>query len=140
FSLHEPTARWLEGEDGNERPIFGAMPRSTAFLEYARGKRAETLLSVSREWRSYPGAIIVQYEVLNRDPDGELRRVLAECGGDSRRSVEEAVQLNTLPRMRAGYWRHEQHMWLGRPGLWKVLLTEVEARLLAAHYEPHYAD
>ena len=140
FSLHEPTARWLQGEDGNERSIFGAMPRSTAFLEYARSKRAEALLSVSREWQGYPGAILVQYEVLNRDPDGELRRILAECGGNPRKSVEEAVQLNTLPRMRAGYWRHEQHMWLGRPGLWKVLLTDVEARLLADHYVPHYAD
>src|SRR5437879_4423754 len=34
FSLHDrSTLRWLEGENGNERSIYGAMPGSTAFLD-----------------------------------------------------------------------------------------------------------
>src|SRR5439155_7461592 len=50
FALYAPTARWLEGEGGDERPIYGAMPRSSPFLEYAAGKRACALLYVSRDW------------------------------------------------------------------------------------------
>src|SRR5438093_10973655 len=59
FALHAPTARWLEGEGGDEGPIYGAMPRSTAFLEYAAGTRATALLSVSREWWAVTGCFQV---------------------------------------------------------------------------------
>ena len=31
FSLHDPTCRWLEGEGGNERTIYGAMPVAPPF-------------------------------------------------------------------------------------------------------------
>ena len=56
FSLHDrATARWLDGEEGNERPIFGAMPRSCAFREYVLGKRAAALLSVTPQWWKAPG-------------------------------------------------------------------------------------
>ena len=50
FALTDQTLRWLEGEGGNERPIFGAMPRSTAFTDYATGPRAKALLAISHEW------------------------------------------------------------------------------------------
>src|SRR6516162_1611480 len=47
FCLRDPTARWLEGECGSERGIYGAMPTSTAFMDYATGPRANALLSVT---------------------------------------------------------------------------------------------
>ena len=55
----DSTARWLEGEGGDERSLWGAMPRSAAFLQYAAGPRAAALLSVSPEWRRLPGSMTV---------------------------------------------------------------------------------
>jgi len=139
FSLHDPTARWLEGEEGNERPIHGAMPRSTAFLDYAVGKRAQALLSVSREWWSFPGATQVLYEVLNRDPVGELHRVVQEVGGRPLMALEEAVALQTIPRLRE-QTGNEHHFWKGRPGLWKSFLTTHESQRLAQVLQPQFVD
>jgi hypothetical protein len=139
FALHDRTARWLEGEHGNERSIFGAMPRSTPFMNYCVSKRADALLAVSREWWQVPGTVSVQYEVLNRDPHGELERIIGECGGQPVRSVEEVVAGRTLSKLRA-LTRHEHHFWQGRCGLWKSLLTAAEARPLAKVLQPRYAD
>jgi hypothetical protein len=139
FSLHDKTARWLEGEHGNERRIFGAMPRSTPFMNYCVSERADALLAVSREWWQVPGAISVQYEVLNLDPHGELERIIGECGGQPVRGVEEVVAGRTLSKLRA-LTRHEHHFWQGRCGLWKSLLTAAEARPLAKVFQARYAD
>jgi hypothetical protein len=139
FALHDRTARWLEGEHGNEWSIFGAMPRSTPFMNYCVSKRADALLAVSREWWRVPGTISVQYEVLNRDPHGELERILGECGGQPVREVEEVIAGRTLSKLRA-LTRHEHHFWQGRCGLWKSLLTAAEARPLARVLQPRYAD
>src|SRR5262249_21721995 len=64
FALYSSTARWLEGEGGNESGILGAMPRSDAFLNYCQGPRASVLLNLTREWWSFPGCIRARYEDL----------------------------------------------------------------------------
>lgn len=139
FSLHDPTERWLEGEGGSENGIYGAMPRSAAFLEYARSPRAAALLGLSVEWGQLPGVIPVVYEVLNRDPAGELVRVVGECGGCPCLSVEETVAQHTIPLLRSRT-QNEHHFWQGRAGLWKQLLTQAELEILRPFWQPLYAD
>ena len=64
FSLHHSTARWLEGEGGNESSILGAMPGSALFQEYATGPRAAALLDVTRQWWNAPGSYRIHFEDL----------------------------------------------------------------------------
>lgn len=124
FSLHDrATARWLEGEGGNERPIFGAMPRSDAFRAYATGPRARALLSVTARWWNAPCCIGVRYEDLNRDPALEVYRVIEHLGAPPIRSVEQAIEAATIPKLRAR-WQNDQYFWLGKVGLWRALFTE----------------
>jgi hypothetical protein len=126
FSLHDPTARWLEGEEGNERPIYGAMPRSSAFLQYATGNRARALLSITTEWWNLPGAVQARYESLVADPEGEARRLVNEIGGEVKKPIAEALAATTIPRLRA-MTQNDHHFWQGKAGLWKSLLTAHEA-------------
>jgi hypothetical protein len=126
FSLHEPTARWLEGEEGNERSIFGAMPRSSAFLQYAAGPRARALLSVTAEWWNLPGALQVHYESMVRDPQAELARVVEALGGEIKKPLGTALAATTIPRLRA-MTQNDHHFWQGKIGLWRSLLTAHEA-------------
>jgi len=59
FSQHEPaTARWLEGEGGNENLLMDASPTDKKFLDYALSDRAAALLSVSVEWRERARAVV----------------------------------------------------------------------------------
>jgi hypothetical protein len=139
FSLHDHTGRWLEGEEGNERSIYGAMPRSSAFLDYAMSKRAEALLSVSLEWWNWPGCTQVLYEVLNRDPQGELQRIVEECGGTPCLSFDQGVADQTINKLRTRTQR-DHHFWIGQPGLWRSLLTSAEVNRLAEVLQPHFAD
>ena len=115
------TLRWLEGEYGDERPIYGAMPCSAAFRAYATGARAAVLLEVGREWWADAGGG-VRYEDLVADPAGGLERLTAALGAQPRRPVAEVIDRTTLPRMRERVGSNH-HFWQGRPGLWKLLLT-----------------
>jgi hypothetical protein len=126
FSLHEPTARWLEGEEGNERSIYGAMPCSSAFVQYAGGRRARALLSITPEWWNLTGALTVRYESLVRDAQGELGRLVNEIGGEVKKSLCNALAATTIPRLRV-MAQNDHHFWQGKPGLWKNLLTAHEA-------------
>ena len=103
FAPHEPmTARWLEGEGGNEVPIFDALPCSEAFMEYARGLRAAALLSVSHEWRRAMGCHCLRYEDLVRDPAGELRRLGEALGHPAApEAIAGAIAANSLENLRA---------------------------------------
>jgi hypothetical protein len=143
FALHycddEATLRWLEGEGGSERPIFAAMPRSTAFLDYATGPRARALLAVSHEWWQVPGCLRVRYEDLVRDPVGELGRVAAGLRVSPRGSIPEAVAATTIPNLQA-LTGCKPHFWQGRSGLWRGLLTAAEARYIASAHPAVFAD
>ncbi len=131
FAPHESaTARWLEGEGGNEVPIYDVLPCSQAFLDYATGPRAAALLGVSDEWRQVTGCHCLRYEDLVRDPAGELRR-LGEAFGHlaTPEAIAGAIAANSLENLRPT--THNQHFWKGQPGLWKALLPAEEARRIA---------
>ncbi len=131
FAPHEPqTARWLEGEGGNEVPIFDVPPSSRAFLEYATGPRAAALLGVSHEWRQAIGCHCIRYEDLVRDPAAELRRLGEVLGRPAApETIARAIAANSLENLRAT--SQNQHFWNGQPGLWKALIPAAEARRIA---------
>jgi Sulfotransferase domain len=130
FALHDPTARWLEGEGGNERTIYGAMPRSTAFLDYATGPRAKALLSISLEWGSLSGCTTLRYEDLLSQTAIELTRIAQELGVAPDLPVEAAMAETTLPKLRE-LTKNNNHFWQGQSNLWKNLLTATEATQIA---------
>jgi hypothetical protein len=139
FAMHEPTSRWLEGEEGTERPIFGAMPRSTAFLDYATGPRAAALLSVSREWWRTPGCVPVRYESLVQDPQSELARLQEVFGLAARKPIAEVLAATTLRNLRV-LNDNIHHFWQGRVGLWRSLLTAAEATRIAEAQGPVFSE
>jgi hypothetical protein len=143
FALHyagsEATQRWLEGEGGNERPIFAAMPRSTAFMNYAVGKRAKNLLAVSHDWWQVPGCLRVRYEDLARQTDVELARLADELGVPLRKPVAEVLEATTIAKLRA-FTGSRSHFWQGKAGLWRQLLTDAETAPLAAAHSAVVAD
>jgi hypothetical protein len=130
FSLHDPTARWLEGEGGNERPIYGAMPRSTAFFDYATGPRAKALLSITCEWWSMTGCQALHYEDLVAQTSRELTKLTQALGVAPVTSVEMAMAATTLPKLRQ-LTKNNNHFWQGQSNLWKKLLTAAEATPIA---------
>ncbi len=133
FALHysstQATQRWLEGEDGNERSIFGAMPRSTAFLDYATGRRAGALLAVSHEWWQVPGCLQVRYEELLQDPEGTLQRLAEALGVPGRATVRDVVAANSMTKLRHSTGS-KYHFWQGQSGLWRHLLPAAETALI----------
>lgn len=125
FCQYEPaTARWLEGEGGDESPLFGADPAGPQFLQYALGERARSLLGISAEWYASARAVI-RYEQLVADPEGTLERTLPLLGCEARAPLSEVVRNNTLARLRP-LSRH--HFWRGEPGLWRRLIPPDHAR------------
>ena len=132
FAPHEPaTARWLDGEGGDESALAEADPASPAFLAYAVGPRARALLSITPEWwgRADVG---VRYESLVEDPVAELGRVCDALGRRPLVDPETAVHVVTFKRLR--YEATNQHFWQGRPGLWKELIPTHAALEIAAAY------
>jgi hypothetical protein len=143
FALHysstQATQRWLEGEGGNERGIFAAMPRSTAFLNYATGHRAGALLSVSYEWWNLPGCFQVRYENLLTDPEGVLQRLANALGAPPRARVAEVVSASSMARLRQSTGSR-YHFWQGQKGLWRSLLPQREASLIADAHREIFAE
>jgi hypothetical protein len=142
FALHysstDGTRRWLEGEDGNERSIFAAMPRSTAFLDYATGRRAATLLAVSHEWWQVPGVLQVRYEELLEHAEGTLQRLAEALGEPARAPLTEVVAGNSVTKL----WQSigsRYHFWQGRSGLWRQLFPAAEAELIADAHRAVFA-
>ena len=126
------TARWLDGEGGDEAAIRGADPSSSAFRAYALGTRAKALLSVSPAWWETDGTTCIRYEDLVRDPSAELEDIRTLISVPPARSVEDSVQLNTLEKLRAT--SRNQHYWRGEPGIWRdVLPAQVAAEMAEAH-------
>jgi len=131
FCVHESESEnWLLGAGGSEADIFGAMPRSRTFVEYARGPRAAELLAVTPDWWGRLGIIGVRYEDLVADTAGELRRLEETLGPVRCGSLAEAVAACELGRLRQR--STNSHFWQGRPGLWRHLLPAAEAAEIAA--------
>ena len=132
FAQHEPrTARWLNGEAGDEHSLVGADPCSAAFLAYATGPRARALLDVTVLWARSPTlASAISYEDLVASPASALARVCADTGLEPVAPFEDAVAANGFDKLRAQ--NGNDHFWRGRPGLWRSLLPEDRARLIAS--------
>jgi len=133
------TQRWLEGEEGNERCIFGAMPRSTAFLDYATGNRAGAILSVSHEWWNLPGCLRVRYEDLLQDPEGTLQGLADGLGTTCRQPIAKVLADSSMGQLRQSTGS-KFHFWQGKSGLWRSLLPAAEAARIAAAHEAVLAD
>lgn len=130
FAPHEPqTARWLDGEAGDETAILGADPTSSAFLAYATGPRAQALLSVTPEWWPHADARL-RYEDLIAHPADGIERIAQGLGAEPLvppADVVAAVRFAELQREASN-----QHFWQGRVGLWRRLLPTDVARAIAA--------
>lgn len=135
FAIHDSESeRWLQGQGGDESGLFGAMPGCRAFVEYAVGDRAKTLLNISAAWWGHPGAVAVRYEDLVRDPAGELVRLLAEFCPGRTVDLKEIVDHLALEQLRKSSINN--HFWKGEPGLWRQFLAAPVAREIAvAHGE-----
>ena len=131
FCVYESESEhWLLGAGGTEAEIYSTMPRSRAFIEYAKGPRAAELLAVTPDWWGQPGVLKLRYEDCVRDTDGELQK-LETAFGPVRASSREAV----IEKCSLGQLRKEainNHFWKGSPGLWKLLLPANEAREIAS--------
>jgi hypothetical protein len=139
FSLHHSTARWLEGEGGNEAPIFGAMPGSAAFLDYATGSRAAALLDVTRQWWQAPGSYRLHYEDLVERPGEQLDTLINHLGFKPCQPPADALESTTLDKLRA-FTQAPQHFWQGKPRLWRRLLTAAEAAAIYSAHEELFAE
>ena len=131
FSKHEPaTARWLNGEGGDERGLACADPTSPEFLQYALSERAAALLGISSEWA--PHALsVVRYEELVECSETVLTRVLREVGETAVVPLSDVIAQNTMERLRPV---SKHHFWRGEPGLWRKLLTQEFCRAISARH------
>jgi hypothetical protein len=100
FARNDPSpARWLDGEGGDEVGITTCTPLDPAFLEYATGPRARTLLALSREWWTRPETSKIKYEDLCANAAGELQALVAKLS-PPRAPLEQVVRAHTLDRLR----------------------------------------
>lgn len=130
FCIYESESeQWLLGAGGTEAEIYATMPRSRAFIEYAKGSRAAELLAVTPDWWGQPDVLGLRYEDCVRDTDAELKKIEAAFGpirAESREAVIENCSLGPLRKVAIN-----NHFWKGSPGLWKLLLPAKEAQELA---------
>lgn len=131
FIRHEPaTSRWLEGNGDIPSDLVGQDPASDAFLRYATGFGAETLLSPSYQWFHDPASILFRYE------EGVARGAAAfydsfQCLGLAPGSIERALVTHDLGVFQA---LPNKHGWQGMPGLWRDIVPSRHAQRI---YERH---
>ncbi len=122
FAPHEPeTARWLDGEGGDESSILGVDPSSPAFLDYATGPRARALLSVTPDWLPHADAV-VHYTDLVADTAGSLYAIAWTLGVPVRQAPARVTASVTFEDLKSE--ARNRHFWQGRPGLWREVLTD----------------
>lgn len=127
FAVHDSESdRWLLGRGGDESSLFGAMPCSRAFVEYAKSDRARELFGVGGDWWVYPGASTIQYEELVRNPVGELGRLVTVFSPESNPNLSDIVARHNLSELRITSLNN--HFWKGTPGHWRQFLPTEIAR------------
>lgn len=137
FAALEPaTALWLNGEGGDEGPLAHAQPASRAFADYCVGDRAEALLRVSLEWSPHAD-VVIRYEDFLRAPAEVTARVLQVLGIEPVVPIAEAVRANAMDEMRPLAARH---VWRGRAGDWKRIVTSPIAKGIGARHRPYFRD
>lgn len=127
------TARWLEGEGGEERSIVGVAPTSAAFAAYTASPRARALLGVTQQWWTR-SRLQTRYEELVGDPERELTRLTKALGAAPRISLPDVLAANELNALRSQFAATQFHFRRGQPRQWRTLLLEEHARAVAA---PH---
>jgi hypothetical protein len=133
FAPREPaTARWLEGECGDERALSGATPVSLAFADYCLSPRAATLLNVSPGWAPFCRTV-TRYEDLAQNAELELRRVLSGLGIEPICSVGGVVAAESIDNLRP---LAPHHFWQGRSGVWQDLFSADLARSVYENCKP----
>lgn len=131
FCVYESESEhWLLGAGGTEAEIYATMPRSRAFIEYARGPRAAELLAVTPEWWGQPDVVGLRYEDCVSNTDVELRKIEMAFGPFRAESREAVIEKCSLGQLRKEAINN--HFWKGSPGLWKLLLPESEAKEIAS--------
>ncbi len=137
FAPLEPaTARWLEGEGGDESQLTGATPASEAFASYCLSHRAEVLLRVSQEWRQ-AADVVIRYEDVLPEPAAATRRILDSLGARPVADVDEAVRANALDTLRP---LAATHVWRGRAGEWKRVVTSPLANRIRDRHASYFRD
>jgi hypothetical protein len=137
FATVEPaTARWLNGECGDESRLIGATPDSPEFAAYCLGDRAAALLSISQQWRSDAEATI-RYEDFRQSPASVAQRVLAVLGADPATDVSEAIQANSMEKLRP---ISSRHLWRGRSGDWRRVVGADLAGQIARRHQSYCDD
>lgn len=126
------TDRWLGREGGDESALHEATPRSAEFVDYACGPRADALLSVTVEWWNDPAAVALGYENLVAEPVATMRTLVEGIGVLPVRSLREAVENQRFENLQAAFTN--EHIWKGRPGLWRRLMLADDARMVAARH------
>jgi hypothetical protein len=129
FCSHTPeTKMWLLGMAGDETAIHGAGPFDQAFTDYATGPRAQALLSVTPDWWCDDEGIKFRYEDLVAATAPVLVQA-SEGLGPFVEDVAAVISSQSLQSLRAT--SVNEHFWQGTPGLWKRLLTQVQAESIA---------
>jgi len=137
FAAFEPaTARWLDGEGGDEGPLAHAAPASNAFADYCLGDRAEALLRVSWEWRRHAD-VVIRYEDFLRAPVDVATGVLQDLGIAPVAAIADAVRANAMDEMRP---LAKRHVWRGKSGDWKRIVTSPIAKGIGARHRPYFRD
>lgn len=121
FATHEPaTAKWLQGEGGNEDSILNQPLNSRAFLDYACSDRAKALLSISTEWWKQAGTLNVSYENLVTNPEHTLIQ-LCKTIGSPQREIQKVLNDNTLEKLQKTTTNN--HFWQGQANAWQEMLS-----------------
>ena len=136
FAEFEPTARWLNGEGGDEGRLVNAAPASNAFADYCLGDRADALLRVSWEWRRHAD-VVIRYEDFLHAPADVTATVLHDLGAVPVVSIPEAVRANAMDKLRP---LARRHVWRGRAGDWKRIVTSPIAKGIGARHRPYFRD
>jgi hypothetical protein len=132
FAPREPaTARWLEGECGDERTLSGATPISCEFADYCLSPRAATLLNVSPGW-AHASRAVMRYEDLVQNTRPQLERFLAALGLSPRAPIENVVANEAIDNLRP---LAPHHFWQGRSGLWQDLFSADLAQAAYRHLD-----
>jgi hypothetical protein len=120
------------GGSCTECGIVGVLPRSEAFLEWARGEYGRCLLCYSPAWWNHAGVMRLRYEDLVAEPEATLARLTGQVGEPPRRSIAEAVEKHSIAQRKPSQDVWHFHYWQGQPGLWREFIPAAEARLIAA--------
>jgi tRNA (mo5U34)-methyltransferase len=134
FASKEKSARWLEGECGDERAIIGGTPDSAAFAAYCLSLRAEALLSVSPDWQPTADAVL-RFEDAVASPVEAITRALEALGTPATSDVRDAVEASNLDQMRA---IAGDHVWRGHPGDWRSLVPQALAAQVHTRHRRYF--